>query len=56
MTFKKWYALNQDKLQEQYEEYIEAINNTIIIPMSFNEFVEDNWDGFDGYCEREELC
>lgn len=54
MTFKKWYALNQDKLKEQYEDYIESIDNTIITPISFDEFVQDRWDSFDGYCEKEE--
>ena len=54
MTFKKWYALNQDKLQEQYEEYVELIDNTIITPMTFDEFVQDKWDSFDGYTERSE--
>lgn len=55
MTFKKWYALNQDKLQEQYEEYVEILeNNDIVTPMSFDEFVQDKWDSFDFYTEREE--
>ena len=56
MTFKKWYALNQDKLQEQYEEYLEDENITPYTLMNFDEFVQDKWDSFDGYCEREELC
>ena len=54
MTFRKWYALNHDKLQEQYEEYVELIDNTIITPMSFDEFVQDKWDSFDEYVEKEE--
>jgi hypothetical protein len=53
MTFKKWYAKNQDKLQEQYEEYWETTNE-YTIPMNYDEFVEDKWDSFDGYCEKEE--
>lgn len=55
MTFKKWYALNQDRLEEQYEEYVEILeNNDIVTPMSFDEFVQDKWDSFDFYTEREE--
>lgn len=55
MTFKKWYALNQDILEEQYEEYAEILeNNDIVTPMSFDEFVQDKWDSFDFYTEREE--
>ena len=54
MTFKKWYAINHDKLQEQYEEYVELIDNTIITPMTFDEFVQDKWDSFDEYVEKEE--
>ena len=55
MTFKKWYAINQDKLQEQYEEYQDTVITGIYIPMTFDEFVQDKWDSFDGYTEKEEL-
>lgn len=53
MTFKKWYALNQDKLQEQYEEYQDTVTE-IFTPMTFDEFVQDKWDSFDEYVEKEE--
>ena len=53
MTFKKWYALNHDKLQEQYEEYQDTVTE-IFTPMSFDEFVQDKWDSFDEYVEKEE--
>lgn len=53
MTFKKWYALNQDKLQEQYEEYQDTVSG-IFTPMTYDEFVQDKWDSFDGYTERSE--
>lgn len=55
MTFKKWYALNQDKLQEQYEEYQDTVVTGIYIPMTFDEFVQDKWDSFYFYVEKEEL-
>ncbi len=53
MTFKKWYALNHDKLQEQYEEYQDTVTE-IFTPMTFDEFVQDKWDSFDEYVEKEE--
>ena len=53
MTFRKWYALNQDKLQEQYEEYQDTVPG-IFTPMTFDEFVQDKWDSFDEYVEKEE--
>jgi len=43
MTFKKWYALNHDKLQEQYEEYLDTVTG-IFMPMAFCEFVQDKGD------------
>ena len=52
MTFLKWYAINHDKLQEQYEEYDEV--EGIFTPMTFDEFVQDKWDSFEFYTEREE--
>ena len=55
MTFKKWYALNQDKLQEDYEEYVESLDKRFYMPIDFDEFVQDKWDSFDGYTEKEEL-
>lgn len=55
MTFKKWYSLNHDKLQEQYEEYQDTVVTGIYIPMTFDEFVQDKWDSFDGYTEKQEL-
>ena len=53
-TFRRWYLLNQDKLQEDYETYFEGVDKEIDIAMDFDEFVQDKWDSFDGYCEREE--
>ena len=53
MTFKKWYALNHDKLQEQYEEYQDTVTE-IFTPMTFDELVQDKWDSFDEYVEKEE--
>ncbi len=53
MTFKKWYAINHDKLQEQYEEYQDTVTE-IFTPMTFDEFVQDKWDSFDEYVEKEE--
>ena len=53
-TFRKWYALNQDKLQEDYEAYFESVDKEIDVPMDFDDFVQDKWDNFDGYVEREE--
>ena len=53
-TFRRWYLLNQDKLQEDYEAYFEGVDKEIDVPMDFDEFVQDKWDSFDGYIEREE--
>ena len=53
-TFRKWYNLNQDKLQEDYETYFENIDKEIDVPMDFDEFVQDKWDNFEFYTEREE--
>lgn len=53
-TFRRWYFLNQDKLQEDYETYFESIDKENDVPMDFDEFVQDKWDSFDGYIEREE--
>ena len=53
MTFRKWYALNQHKLQEDYEEYQDTVTE-IFTPMTFDEFVQDKWDSFDRYNERDD--
>jgi hypothetical protein len=53
-TFRRWYLLNQDKLQEDYEAYFESVDKEIDVPMEFDDFVQDKWDSFDGYVEREE--
>ena len=53
-TFRRWYLLNQDKLQEDYEAYFESVDKEIDVPMDFDDFVQDKWDNFDGYVEREE--
>lgn len=53
-TFRKWYNLNQDKLQEDYETYFESVDKDIDVPMDFDEFVQDKCDSFDGYVERVE--
>ena len=54
MTFKKWYAINHDKLQEDYEEYVESLDKRFYMPIDFDEFVQDKWDSFDEYVEKEE--
>lgn len=53
-TFRKWYFENQDKLQEDYETYFEGVDKEIDVLMTFDEFVQDRWDSFDRYVEREE--
>ena len=53
-TFRRWYFLNQDKLQEDYETYFESVDKEIDVPMDFDDFVQEKWDSFDGYCERAE--
>ena len=53
-TFRRWYLLNQDKLQEDYETYFESIDKENDVPMDFDDFVQEKWDSFDGYIEREE--
>ena len=54
MTYRKWFALNQDRLESKYEDYFENVDKEIDVPMSYEEFVMNEWDSFDGYCEREE--
>ena len=53
-TFRRWYLLNQDKLQEDYETYFESIDKEIDVHMDFDEFVLDRFDSLDFYVEREE--
>lgn len=53
-TFRKWYFKNEDKLKDDYEAYFENIDKNLDVPMDFDEFVQDKWDSFDGYVEREE--
>jgi len=53
-TFRRWYFLNQDKLQEDYETYFESIDKEIDVHMDFDEFVQDRFDSLDFYVEREE--
>lgn len=53
-TFRRWYLLNQDKLQEDYETYFESVDKEIDVPMDFDEFVQDKFDSLDFYVEREE--
>lgn len=54
MTYRKWFALNQDRLASKYEDYFENVDKEIDVPMSYEEFVMNEWDSFDGYVEREE--
>ena len=54
MTYRKWFALNQDRLELKYEDYFENVDKEIDVPMDFDDFVQDKWDSFDGYIEREE--
>lgn len=55
MTYKKWIDRNYEKLQEKYDEYFELVDNTIITPMSFDEFILEEWDKVcNDYREREE--
>ena len=53
-TFRRWYFLNQDKLQEDYEAYFESVDKEIDVPMEFDDFVQDKFDSLDFYVEREE--
>jgi hypothetical protein len=53
-TFKQWKNKNWNKLLSQYEDYFETIDKDIDVPMSLEEFIEDKWDSFDGYSEKEE--
>jgi hypothetical protein len=53
-TFKQWKNKNWNKLLSQYEDYFEEIDKDIDVPMSLEEFIEDKWDDFDGYCEKED--
>lgn len=54
MTYKHWINKNYDRLVSEYEDYFESIDKEIDVHMDFDEFVQDKWDSFDGYCEREE--
>lgn len=39
MKFRRWYLLNQDKLQEDYETYFEGVDKEIDVAMDFYDFV-----------------
>lgn len=54
MTYKHWINKNYDRLVSEYETYFEGVDKEIDMPMAFVEFVQDKWDSFDGYIEREE--
>jgi hypothetical protein len=53
-TFKQWKHRNWNKLLSKYEDYFDLIDKDIDVPMTLEEFIENEWDNFDGYCEREE--
>lgn len=54
ITFKKWLNKNYNKLDDKYQEYYDGIDKEVDVPMTWDEFVENEWDSFDGYVEREE--
>ena len=53
-TFKQWKNKNSKKLLQQYEDYFELIDKDIDVPLTLEEFIENEWDNFDSYVEREE--
>jgi hypothetical protein len=51
-TFKQWKHRNWNKLLSKYEDYFDLIDKEIDVPMTLEEFIENEWDKFDGYDER----
>jgi hypothetical protein len=52
--WKQWKHRNWNKLLSKYEDYFDLVDKDIDVPMTLEEFIENEWDKFDGYCEREE--
>jgi hypothetical protein len=51
-TFKQWKNKNSKKLLQQYDDYFDLIDKDIDVPMTLEEFIENEWDNFYGYDER----
>lgn len=52
-TFKQWKYKNWNKLLLKYDDYFDLVDKDIDVPMTLEEFIENEWDSFDGYTERE---
>ena len=53
-TFKQWKNINWNKLLLKYDDYFDLVDKDIDVPMTLEEFIENEWDNFDSYVEREE--
>lgn len=52
INFDKWLNANYTKLEKEYDEYLEMLDTTIIVPVDFTEFVEDRFEDFvSGYMD-----
>lgn len=44
INFDVWLNKNYNKLEDAYEDYIQMLDTTIIVPVDFTEFVEDRFE------------
>lgn len=44
ISFEKWAEDNEEKLLQEYEEYLDSVEGGITIPMGFDEFVMDKFE------------
>lgn len=45
-SFDDWYDKNADKLEEDYQEYLDIIDDTIIVPNSFDEYCLSEYESY----------
>ncbi len=46
ITYDQWLNKNFSKLEDAYEDYLQMLDTTIIVPVDFTEFIEDKFEHF----------
>lgn len=48
INYEDWLEKNMDRLEQEYDEYCEELDNTIIMPLEFWEYTENKYDSMLG--------
>ena len=43
-NYKHWLNKNYNKLEEKYNEYFDSIDKEFDVPISFDEFIIEEWE------------